>query len=120
LSSRYITKHFQFIVDAFGPADTSTINTADSSAAAINIGSVELNKIRLVYKDVISGSDMEVWLDHLDTRIDKFDPAHLHFGIPVTNISGLTAKIYQSKPLAVLEPEAKDRVEATQSAATCF
>ncbi|MGZ8557436.1 MAG: translocation/assembly module TamB domain-containing protein, partial [Chitinophagaceae bacterium] len=107
--------NFQFIVDAFAPADTSTIDTAESSSAAINIGSVELNKIRLIYKDVITGSDMEVWLEHLDTRIDKFDPAHLHFEIPVTNISGLTAKIYQSKPLAVLEPEAKDRIEAKQS-----
>src|SRR3990170_1899294 len=47
-------------------------------SSAINLGTIELNKVRLIYKDVITGSDMEAWVDHLDTRIDKFDPAHLH------------------------------------------
>ena len=106
--------NFQFIVDAFAPADTIIASPADTSASAMTIQSVELNKIRLIYKDVITGSDMEVWLDHLDTRIDKFDPANLHFDVPETNINGLTAKIYQSKPLAKPEPEAKDRIEAKQ------
>jgi hypothetical protein len=63
---------------------------------------------------VITGSDMEVWLEHLDTRIDKFDPEHFHFDVPETNISGLTASIYQSKPLATPDPPIKDMVEAKQ------
>ncbi|HKZ68075.1 MAG TPA: translocation/assembly module TamB domain-containing protein, partial [Chitinophagaceae bacterium] len=109
--------NFQFIVDAFAPANTDTVtaNTSDtSSSSAINLGTIELNKVRLIYKDVITGSDMEAWVDHLDTRIDKFDPAHLHFDIPATNIKGLIAKVYQSKPLAQPEPEAKDIIEAKQ------
>ncbi len=59
---------------------------------------------------------MEASLNHLDTRIDKFDLEHLHFDVPVTNISGLTAKIYQSKPLVKLEAAAKDMAEAKQPA----
>lgn len=109
--------NFQFIVDAFTPAaDTTTATSSDAttSSSAITMRSVELNKIRLIYKDVITGSDMEAWLDHLEARIDKFDLQQFHFDVPETNITGLTAKIYQSKPLAEPEPEAKDKAEAKQ------
>ena len=106
--------NFQFIVDAFAPADTSATSTADSTSPAIDIDFIELNKIRLVYKDIVTGSDMEAWLEHLDTRIDKFDPEHFHFDVPSTNINGLTARIYQSKPLATPEPAIKDIAEAKQ------
>lgn len=106
--------NFQFIVDAFAPAPDTISTSADSTTSNITISSVELNKIRIIYKDAITGSDMEASLDHLDTRIDTFDPAHLHFDVPVTNIKGLIAKVYQSKPLAIPEPAAKDSIEAKQ------
>src|SRR6187399_636677 len=99
--------NFQFVVDAFSAKDTSGYNPSDTSSYAIAIPSLELNKIRLIYKDTITGSDMDAWIDHLDTRIDKMDYDHLYFDIPKTNINGLTARIYQSKPLAKLEPEIK-------------
>ena len=107
--------NFQFIVDAFTTKDT-TINT-DTSSYFISFPSVELNKIRIIYKDTISGTDAEAWLDHLDTRIDKMDYEHFYFDVPKTNIKGLTAKIYQVKPLVKLEPAAKDTVEAEQPSA---
>src|SRR6187402_2049774 len=107
--------NFQFVVDAFTTKDTTII--ADTSSYFISIPSVELNKIRIIYKDTISGTDAEAWLDHLDTRIDKMDYEHFYFDIPETNIKGLTAKIYQVKPLMILEPAAKDMVEAQQPSA---
>ena len=106
--------NFQFVVDAFAAKDTTSTIVADTSSYSISIPSVELNKIRLIYKDTITGSDMDAWIDHLDTRIDKMDYDHLYFDIPKTNINGLTARIYQSKPLAKLEPEIKDIIEAKQ------
>jgi len=106
--------NFQFVVDAFASKDTVTSNPNDTLAYFISIPSVELNKIRIIYKDTISGSDMEAWLEHLDTKIDKMDYEHLYFDIPKTNINGLTARIYQVKPLVKLEPEIKDIVEARQ------
>ena len=45
-------------------------------------------------------------------KIDKMDYEHLYFDVPETNINGLTARIYQSKPLVTLEPEIKDIIEA--------
>src|SRR3989337_2465673 len=44
--------NFQFIVDAFAPANTDTVtaNTSDTlSSSAINLGTIELNKVRLIY-----------------------------------------------------------------------
>ena len=106
--------NFQFVVDAFASKDTITTNPDDTLAYFVSIPSVELNKIRIIYKDTVSGSDMEAWLDHLDTKIDKMDYAHLYFDVPKTNIKGLTARIYQAKPLVKLEPAIKDMVEAQQ------
>jgi translocation and assembly module TamB len=107
--------NFQFIVDAFAPKASNNTDTTDGSTIAIH--SVEMNKIRVIYKDTISGSDMTGWLEHLDTKIDVFDPEHLHFDVPKTNINGFTAKIYQVKPLARPEPELKDMIEAKQPTA---
>ena len=103
--------NFQFIADAFAPKNTSN-NSSDTAASSIALGSITLDKVRLVYNDVITGSDMEAWIDHLDTKVDKFDLRNSHFDIPATNINGATARIYQVKPLARPEPEIKDMVEA--------
>jgi hypothetical protein len=107
--------NFQFVIDAFTIPDTAT--NADTSSYFVSIPSVELNKIRIIYKDTIIGADAEAWLEHLDTRIDKMDYEHFYFDVPKTNIKGLTARIYQVKPLLELEPAAKDMVEAQQPSA---
>jgi len=105
--------NFQFVVDAFTTKDTTSVNP-DTSSYYIAIPSVVFNKVRVIYKDTITGSDMEAWIDHLDSRIDKMDYEHLYFDVPKTNINGLTARIYQTKPLAKPEPEIKDIIEAQQ------
>lgn len=107
--------NFQFVVDAFANKDTAT--SIDTSSYFISIPSVELNKIRIIYKDTINGVNGEAWLDHLDTRIDSMDYQHFYFDVPKTNIEGLTAKIYQEKPLLESEPASKDMVEAHQPSA---
>src|SRR6187431_1415163 len=104
--------NFQFVVDAYTTKDTALI--ADTSSYFISIPSVVLNKIRIIYKDTITGTDAEAWLEHLDSRIDKMDYEHFYFDVPNTNIKGLTARIYQVKPLLVSEPAAKDIAEARQ------
>ncbi len=112
--------NFQFIVDAFATADASTVSTTDSAANPITIRSIKLDNIRIIYKDVITGNDMVARLDHLDTRIDKMNPGLMQFDIPETNIRGLVASIYQSKPLAIPEPEIKDQLEVSEPASLQF
>ncbi|HJS55633.1 MAG TPA: translocation/assembly module TamB domain-containing protein, partial [Chitinophagaceae bacterium] len=116
--------NFQFVADAFAKKDTLAKASIDTTSDFISIPSVELDKIRILYNDTVSGVYVNAWLEHLDTRIDRM-PAqfsarnneNLYFDIPNTNINGLTATIYQSKPLVTAEPEMKDRVEAQRPSA---
>src|SRR5215213_8377537 len=52
------TFNFQFIIDAFAPADAKKTTTTESAAMKMAIKSVLLNKVRVLYKDVITGNDM--------------------------------------------------------------
>ena len=108
--------NFQFIIDEFSPAGSAKNTSADTSASKIAIRNVTLDKIRLVFKDVVTGNDAEAWLNHLETRIDLIDAEHSVFDIPDATIDGLTARVYQSKPLATPEPVSKDVAEATKPA----
>jgi hypothetical protein len=107
--------NFQFIIDAFAPADTTTKQTSDSSSMKISVKDVALDRIRLVYDDTLTGNDVTFWLDHFDTEIDEFDLDKMRFNIPSTNISGIRANVYQRKPL--VEPEDVTADTATAAAA---
>lgn len=97
------TFNFQFIADAFGGSSPDSVATTDTSAGMpIDIGSVELNKIRFVYKDIVSGNDVEAGLGHFFTRIDKFDLDKMHFIIPRTSVEELSAKVIQTTPLVII------------------
>ncbi|MEO5997335.1 MAG: hypothetical protein ABIN89_11365, partial [Chitinophagaceae bacterium] len=105
--------NFQFIVDAFASKEKEPAPKSDTSSLNINVKYVQLDKIRLVFKDVITGNDVDVWLQHFETDIDKFDLNHQQFDIPVARMEGLKAKIYQSKPLVVAQdPLVKDVADA--------
>lgn len=111
--------NFQFIVDAFATGDTTTANPNDSSSMKISVRNVELDKIRLVYDDDITGNDVTVWLEHFDTEIDVFDLDNMRFRVPSTNIKGINANIYQRKPL--VEPaEVADTAQASAPVAVDF
>ena len=108
------TFNFQFIVDAFASGDSKPQKKSDSSTLRIDVKDIQLDKIRLVFKDVITGNDMAVWLNHFETRIDKIDLNNQRYDIPVARLNGLKAKIYQSKPLLKVKSEAQDKAEAKQ------
>lgn len=103
--------NFQFIIDAFASTDTSSKGD-DTTATPITLGSVELNKIRMVYEDVITGNDVEVYLEHFDSRLETFDLEKMQFSIAPISLHGLTARVYQMKPLLKAEPPQKDIADA--------
>jgi translocation and assembly module TamB len=108
------TFNFQFIVDAFAPKKTQTVQPNDTAAMKMAIKSVLLDKVRVVYKDVITGNDMDVWVNDFTTRIDVFDPVKMTFDIPDIQVNGIRGRIYQSKPLVSDDPVSKDMAEAAQ------
>ncbi|MEO6218959.1 MAG: hypothetical protein ABIO81_00920, partial [Ginsengibacter sp.] len=90
--------NFQFITDAFvGAADTS--KAADTSAIKMNIDDIVVNHTRIVYKDVITGNDMDMYINHFDVPIKTFDINHLYFNIPKFTVNGLKGHFYQNEPL---------------------
>ncbi|HKP31729.1 MAG TPA: hypothetical protein VJT83_03345, partial [Chitinophagaceae bacterium] len=107
--------NFQFIVDAFTPANRKPVNTADSSVMQMDISSILLNNVHLIYKDVVTGNDMDINIKHLTTKIDKFDPYKYIFDVPSMQVNGVKARIYQSKPLVTsADPVSKDMADATK------
>lgn len=102
--------NFQFIIDAFVPPSTGP--STDTAALQMAINSIILDNVRLVYKDVITGNDVDVKVQHLDTRIDKFDPILFNYDIPLINVKGVNGYVYQSKPLVKSEPVEKDIADA--------
>lgn len=106
------TFNFQFIIDAFAPANAKKTTTTDTTAMKMAIKSVLLNKVRVLYKDVITGNDMDVWINDLTTKIDKFDPATMTYDVPDIRVNGIRARIYQTKPLVEDKPMAQHMAEA--------
>ena len=102
--------NYQFFINAF--TTTRTPDPADTTSFWIGIPELELNNVRLVYNDVKSGNDMEVWIDHLDSEIEKYDPAQFIVDVPRLNVDGLNARIYQLKVLSPDDSLTKDIREA--------
>jgi translocation and assembly module TamB len=91
--------NFQFIADAFSGKQTKTPSKKDTSGLKMNIDQILINRTRIVYKDALTGNDMDLAIRHFDTKISKFDPAHLLFDIPTVTLNGLKGYFYQLEPL---------------------
>lgn len=91
--------NFQFVVNAFMSNQKDSSKVHDSSTLKMNIDNVVLNNVRVVYQDVITGDDMNMFISHMDAPIKKFDPAHLYFDIPTFTVRGLKGYYYQNQPL---------------------
>ena len=109
--------NFQFIADAFTGTDTST-SKKDSTSVKLSLDKLLLDKVRVVYNDVVTGNDMEVWINHSDTRTDKMDLSHMQFSVPLLEMKGVTARIRQYKPLQT--PEANHNNQKSSSASNTF
>ncbi|HLL42771.1 MAG TPA: hypothetical protein VK369_06505, partial [Segetibacter sp.] len=92
--------NYQFIVDAFASPQDTTVKK-DTSAMKMAIEKIIIDKTRLVYFDVVTGNDVDVYLNHFDTRIDKFDLANLQYDVPSITLNGFKGRVRQTQPMAV-------------------
>lgn len=97
------TFNFQFIIDAFASQDQQPATPADTTSFKMGIENVYLDNIRFLYKDTLSGNDWTIQLAHFNTHINKFDLQQQVYDIPVFYLDGLTARLYQYKPLVTVE-----------------
>lgn len=91
--------NFQFIVDAFVGAPAATTDTTASKPMKMALRDLVLDRIRVVYKDTVTGNDMEVFIGHNETKMDELDPANSRYGAPSVVLSGVRGRIYQGRPL---------------------
>jgi translocation and assembly module TamB len=90
--------NFQFIIDAFVTEQKKP--AADTAAAMkMSLDNLYLDNIRFIYQDTISGNDWAIQLHHFNSNIKKFDLDKQSFDIPFIVLDGLTARMYQYKPL---------------------
>lgn len=106
--------NFQFIVDAFTPANPSAPNPQDTAALQISLNTIELDRVRLVMKDDVTGNNITAWIGNLETTIDAFEPDRMHYAVKNLLLENSSATIYQVKPLVTPEPLSQDLAEATQ------
>jgi translocation and assembly module TamB len=112
------TFNYQFIVDAFVSPDTKEPKKEDTSAMKMALDKIIIDKTRMVYVDVVTGNDVDVYLNHFDTRIKTFDLAHLRYDVPNIVVNGVRGRIRQSKPMEVTavvtnpNPEVKNEAPA--------
>jgi translocation and assembly module TamB len=92
--------NFQFIIDAFsGPPSPKAKAAEAGQPMKIDLKELELDRIRFVYRDTLTGNDVVVWVGHSLTRIDSMDLDHLKFNIPDFEMEGLEAKVWAGRPM---------------------
>ncbi|MDB5223061.1 MAG: translocation/assembly module TamB [Chitinophagaceae bacterium] len=116
--------NFQFIVDAFVSNQKDSSTKHDSSTIKMNLDNLVINNARIIYQDVISGDDMNLFITHMDAPIKKFDPTHLYYDIPTFTLTGLKGYYYQNEPLkpkidsviaqAILQPDNYFKIKNSQ------
>lgn len=95
--------NFQYIIDAF--ASDSPKVEKDSKPMAINLGMLNLENIRAVYKDTVTGYDAVLHLSHFTTEMKTFDLEGMKFGTGDTKLKGVHAVVRQNYPLLTVVEE---------------
>lgn len=103
--------NFQFIIDAFAPKTVST-DTSSSTPMVFDVNTISLKNADVIYKDVITGSDMFAKVGDLAIDIDEFDPNLSRYDIPTILARDIQVGIRQDKPIITPEPLSKDIAEA--------
>lgn len=91
--------NFQFLIDAFVTQNKKPAKPTDTAALKMGLDNLYLDDIRFIYQDTITGNDWAIQLNHFNSHINQFDPEKQVFDIPVIDLNGLTARMYQYKPL---------------------
>ncbi len=101
--------NFGYILKAFAGEQKKPVKPADTtSSMKFSVGSINLDRINVSYKDAISGFDVKFILGHFDTHIKDFDMDKMKFTIPKITLSGVDTRIIQSPAAAAAAPAPVD------------
>lgn len=88
--------NFDYILAAFASEEESSVTADSSSALVFEMDKILFERIKFLYKDDVIGTSADIYLNHFDTRIKKFDLSNnMAFSMPNINLDGLQATIKQ-------------------------
>lgn len=93
------TFNFQFIIDAFAGEQKKNPEKEDTSTMKMSVDEIVIDNSYILYKDLYTGNDLSMKLNHFKTEIKTFDPAHLLFNISLVEVDGLAGHFYQLEPM---------------------
>lgn len=103
--------NFDYILKAFMGEQKKEPKPQDSTAAMkFSLDKINLDRIRVTYRDVVASSDVNFYLGHFDTRVKEFDPDKMRFDIPKIVMRNVSANLVQTEP--AVKPESTAKVEA--------
>ncbi len=91
--------NFQFIVNAFSGNQPTAQKLDTTASMKMDIDNIIVNNTRIIYRDIITGNDMNLFITHFDTKISTFDPSHMYFNAPSITLNGVKGYFYQNEPL---------------------
>ncbi|HEX8459970.1 MAG TPA: AsmA family protein, partial [Segetibacter sp.] len=95
------TFNYQFILDAFVSDQKKEPEKEETPPMKMAVEKIIVDKTRMVYFDVVTGNDVDIYLNHFDTRISTFDPTNLKYDVPSIVVNGVRGHVNQSKPMEV-------------------
>ena len=95
------TFNYQFILDAFLTDQKKEPAKEETAPMKMAVEKIIVDKTRMVYFDVVTGNDVDIYLNHFDTRITTFDPTNMRFDVPAIVLNGVRGRVNQTKPMEV-------------------
>ena len=96
--------NFDYIIKAFETPDQTK---KEGESMAISIKKINLNTIKFRYNDAVSNTELALYVNHFDTKIDNFDLKKLAFDVPDINLDGFKLDLNQDL-VATTEKVVKD------------
>ncbi|HYI78267.1 MAG TPA: hypothetical protein VEW65_11670, partial [Chryseolinea sp.] len=89
--------NFSYILSAFESETPNTPIDTTQTPWKFSVGTIALEKIRVLFKDDLMGNDVALGLGKLDIDLDEFDLEKSIIKVDEINIENVTADIVQSK-----------------------
>ena len=93
--------NFQFIIDAF-VSTKPKLEKDSTSAMKMSLEHIFIKDTKLIYQDIVTGNDVDIYLSNGEIEMTTFDPTHLIFDIPNIAIDGLKGKISQTAAIEMI------------------
>lgn len=100
--------NFQFIVDAFAGTDTE-VDTSTSKPLKMRLDQISLRRVRVSYRDAVTGTDAEANIDSSVIKFDKFNPTLSQYHLTSTALlnSRVKLRMYPALKTAAAGPDPK-------------